>query len=138
MKYLTLVLLSAFSFCSTAQTQSLDIVGIWETQHEGTYVTITSSITGKPVEGKILFSDKTEAPIGKQVLSNFKREGERWSVNLYSIERDKDYEGYVNRKGNKLIIDVSVLFVTKTIEWTERSKDDVAHARFKASKTFSN
>ena len=126
--------MSSFSVLSFASKDSLDVVGVWETQHKGTYVTITTNALGHPVAGKILFSDKEQAPIGTQVLSNFERDGEQWSVTLYSIARDKEFEGLIHRDGETLNIEVSALFFSKTIEWTERSKADVEQARFEASR----
>lgn len=133
MKISALILLSLFSLLSFASENSLDVAGIWETQHKGTYVSIKTNALGKPVAGKVLFSDKEKVLIGTQVLSDFKKDGEQWSVTLYSIERDKEFEGLIHRAGDSLNIEVSVLFLSKTIEWTERSKADVEQARFVAS-----
>ncbi|ACA86688.1 DUF2147 domain-containing protein [Shewanella woodyi] len=133
MRYIALILMSLFSFLSFASRDALDVAGVWETQHKGTYVSITTNALGHPVTGKILFSDKERATIGTQVLSNFQKDGRKWSVTLYSIERDKDYEGQIYRKGDILNIDVSVFFISKHIEWTEKSKADVEQARFEAS-----
>ena len=133
MKISALILSLSFSLLSFASENSLDVGGIWETQHKGTYVSITTNALGKPVAGKVLFSDKEKVHIGKQVLSDFKKDGEQWSVTLYSIERDKEFEGLIHRDGDSLNIEVSVLFLSKTIEWTERSKADVEQARFEAS-----
>jgi len=133
MKYIVLVLLTSFSVLSLASENSLDVTGIWETQHKGTYVSIKTNALGKPVAGKVLFSDKEKVLIGTQVLSDFKKDGEQWSVTLYSIERDKEFEGLIHRAGDILNIEVSVLFLSKTIVWTERSKADVEQARFVAS-----
>ena len=133
MKISALILLSLFSLLSFASENSLDVAGIWETQHKGTYVSIKTNALGKPVAGKVLFSDKEKVLIGTQVLSDFKKDGEQWSVTLYSIERDKEFEGLIHRDGDILNIEVSVLFLSKTIEWTERSKADVEQARFVAS-----
>ena len=133
MKISALILSLSFSLLSFASENSLDVGGIWETQHKGTYVSITTNALGKPVAGKVLFSDKEKVRIGTQVLSDFKKDGEQWSVTLYSIERDKEFEGLIYRAGDSLNIEVSVLFLSKTIEWTERSKADVEQARFEAS-----
>jgi len=133
MKYIALILMSSFSLLSFASENSLDVAGIWETQHKGTYVSITTNALGKPLAGKILFSDKEKVRIGTQVLNDFKKDGEQWSVTLYSIARDKEFEGLIHRDGETLNIEVSALFFSKTIEWTERSKADVEQARFEAS-----
>ncbi len=72
--------------------------------------------------GKLVSSDNPQAPIGRDVLMGFvKKEGD-WQGKVYVVRRDKVLDGTIEPHLDKLLIEVSVGFFSKHVQWSIERK----------------
>jgi len=98
---------------SYAQT---DISGDWNLGEKNTIVTIEQEAG----IGKLTSSDNPKAKIGKLMAKDLKKKKGKWVGKVYSPKRKEWYDAEFTNKGNKLIVEVSVGFFSKTIEWVKK------------------
>ncbi|WKK65756.1 DUF2147 domain-containing protein [Lutimonas zeaxanthinifaciens] len=114
MKNLILIVITLCSFSVFGQTQ---LNGTWNTGEDNTKIEISESES--LITGTIKSSDNPKAQIGKVILRDLKEEGNNWKGKIFAAKKQKWYEAVITPKGNRLEIEISVGFFSKTIEWTK-------------------
>ena len=117
MKPLSILLFVLFSAFSMNAQQSIE--GIWDTGKENTKIKIKK--TNNEIEGIILSSDNTKAPIGKLMIKEVVEKNGVFKGKLFAIKKGKWVDAVFNRKGDTLNITVSFGWMSKTVKW------DLAH-----------
>lgn len=112
MKNLILFVLLCFSFSAFSQSS---LKGIWNTGEDNTKIEIYQS--NDHWVGKIKSSDNPKAKIGEVVLKDLKKDDNNWKGEIYTAKKQQWYEAIITPKGNILEIEISVGFITKTVEW---------------------
>ncbi|AZQ60789.1 DUF2147 domain-containing protein [Flammeovirga pectinis] len=112
MKNLILIMLTLCSLSAMGQSK---LNGIWNTGDENTKIEISES-NGELV-GNIKSSDNTKAKVGTPMLKDFVKEGTNWKAKIYAAKKQKWYDATVTPKGDVLKIEISVGFLSKTLEW---------------------
>ena len=113
MKHLILIILTLYSYSVFSQS---DLFGTWNTNNEDN-TTIEISESKSQITGKIKSSDNPQTEIGTIILKDFKKDGNRWKAKLYAPKRGKWYDAIISPKGQILEIEISVGFLSKTLEW---------------------
>ena len=112
MKNLILIVATLCSFSVFGQSQ---LNGNWNTGEDNTVIEITES--AGEIVGKIKSSDNTKATIGNVMLKDIKKNGTNWEGKIYAAKRQAWYDAVIIQKGNILEIEISVGFLSKTVEW---------------------
>lgn len=89
--------------------------GVWLTDTDGSKIATYQK--DNKWFGKLVASDNKEAPLGIDVLRNFTFIDGQWVGEIYSIKRDQLADAAIEPKGDKLVIEVSIAFFSKTLEW---------------------
>jgi len=111
-----------FSASISAQEQAEALIkAVWLTGTNGGKVA-TYQINGQWF-GKLVASDNKDAPLGTEILRNFIFEGGQWHGEVYSIKRDQLADATIKPSANKLVIEVSIAFFSKTLEWHNEKLD---------------
>lgn len=110
-----LLIISLFSINSFAQS---DVSGEYIIGEKNTVVKIEQY--NGIYNGKIISSDNPNAEIGKLILKELKQTKGKWKGELYSPKREKWYDAEFIKKENKLNIEISVGFFSKTVEWIKK------------------
>ncbi len=108
------LLLCVFSTITLAQEKAIT-EGVWLTGTDGGKIA-TYQKDGQWF-GKLVASSNAGAPIGINVLRNFTLEDGQWQGEVYSIKRDQLAEAIIEPSNDKLVIEVSIAFFSKTLEW---------------------
>jgi len=117
MKLITFTILALFSLLSHASdNQHLDIAGVWMTGDDNTLVEI--NISTAPFNGTVISTDNPKGKVGTVILSDLKKDNDKWLAQVFAPKRDKHFDAEIVRKGKTLHIAVDVGFFTKDIEWT--------------------
>jgi uncharacterized protein (DUF2147 family) len=111
----TVLIFSFFSFNSFAQT---NVTGNWSDGEQNTVIKIVQS--NEVYMGKIVSSDNPKAEIGKLMVKDLKKVNGEWKGKVYSPKRKEWYDAEFIPKGNKLLIEVSVGWLSKTVEWIKK------------------
>jgi len=116
---LTLIVV-LFSVSISAQDKVSDIAkslteGVWLTGTDGSKIA-TYQKDGQWF-GKLVASDNKDAPIGIDVLRNFTLKEGEWQGEVYSVKRDQLADATIEPGNDKLVIEVSIAFFSKTLEW---------------------
>jgi uncharacterized protein (DUF2147 family) len=98
-----------------------DIAGEWNTGDQNTVVKIEQD-NGIYI-GKIISSDNPEVKTGKLLVKELRQTKGTWKGKLYAPKRNEWYDADFVRKGNKLMVEISVGFFSKTIEWTKKTSN---------------
>ena len=112
MKITILIALSIFSYSLFGQS---NLIGTWNTGEDNTIIEI-SEIDRKSA-GKIKSSDNPKAKIGNVILKEVNKNGRIWEGKIYAAKRQEWYDADITQKGDVLEIEISVGFLSKTIEW---------------------
>jgi len=67
--------------------------------------------------GKLVASDNDKAPIGIDILRNFTLIDGQWQGEVYSIKRQQLADAIIEPNQDRLVIEVSIAFFSKTLEW---------------------
>ena len=125
MKKLTLVFVSLFFvplfFVSWAHGQEMT-ANTWLTGEQNTRVQ-TYQKDGKWY-GKLVSSDNPKAPIGKDVLMGFVKVEGAWQGKVFALKRNEVLNGVIEPHDHKLLIEVSVGFFSKVVQWNLDRQDD--------------
>jgi len=125
MKKLTLVFVSLFFvplfFVSWAHGQEMT-ANTWLTGEQNTRVQ-TYQKDGKWY-GKLVSSDNPKAPIGKDVLMGFVKVEGAWQGKVFALKRNEVLNGMITPHDHKLLIEVSVGFFSKVVQWNLDRQDD--------------
>jgi hypothetical protein len=113
MKNLFLVLV--FSFLGSAIFAQTDLSGTWHTGRKNTVVKMVKEDGG--YYGEIVSSDDPKAKPGGRIVKNVKWVDGTWKGNLYAAKRKEWVDAEMAVKGDVLVINVSVGFFSKTLEW---------------------
>ncbi len=89
--------------------------GIWLTGTDDSKIATYQK--GEQWFGKLVASNNEDAPLGIDVLRNFTFEDGQWRGEIYSIKRDQLADATIEPSSDKLIIEVSIAFFSKTLEW---------------------
>ena len=114
-----LILITALSIMSFSVYSQTDLTGRWNTGNHNTLVKIEQQ--NGVYTGKIVSSDNPKAEPGKIIIKNIKAQKDGWSGKLYAAKRGEWYDAEINRSTNKLIIEISVGFFSKTVEWSKHN-----------------
>ncbi len=98
--------------------------GVWLTGTDGSKIATYQK--GGKWFGKLIASNNKNAPIGIDVLRNFTLEDGQWSGEVYSIKREQLADATIKPSQAKLVIEVSIAFFSKTLEWS--SEDSLKHS----------
>ena len=96
-----------------------DITGTWNTGDQNTIIEIEQQ-DGVYI-GKIISSDNPKVKQGKVILKDVKPKKDSWTGKIYAPRRDEWYDAKISTSGNKLKLEMSVGFFSKTIEWTKHN-----------------
>ncbi len=118
MKKLALILVSLF-FVSWVHGQDMT-ENTWLTGDQNTRVQ-TYQKDGKWY-GKLVSSDNPQMPIGRDVLMGFVKTQGVWQGKVYVVRRDKILNGTIEPYFDKLLIEVSVGFYSKHVQWNVERK----------------
>ncbi|MEL6650411.1 MAG: DUF2147 domain-containing protein [Bacteroidota bacterium] len=108
-------LLSLSVLSLKAQTAPL---GVWNTGTDNAQIEIVE-VDGNYV-GTLIASDNPEAKIGKQLIKDFKPDGEGWTAKLYAPKRGEWIDASLETKDNLLLITVGSGLMSKTLKWTKQ------------------
>lgn len=109
-------MLSLFSITVFSQT---DISGKWNTGDQNTIIEIVKQ-NGVYI-GKIISSDNPKVKQGKVILKDVKPKKDSWTGQIYAPRRGEWYDTEISTSGNKMKLEMSVGFFSKTIEWTKHN-----------------
>lgn len=116
MKHLILFVFLSFSLCAFSQS---NLKGIWITSKGSTKIEIQQS--NKDWVGKIKSSDNPKVELGKVILKDLKKKGNKLYGKLYSPKKKEWYDAEITDKNDFLEFKITVGFFSKTIKW-EREK----------------
>lgn len=114
---ITGILMTIFSFTSYAQSPS-DIEGEYIVGKQNTVVKIERQ--EGVYTGKIISSDNPNVKIGKLMVKDLKGKKGKWKGKIYAPKRNEWYDAEFKNKRNKLYVEVSVGFFSKTVEWIRK------------------
>jgi len=120
MKKLTLIFVPLF-FVSWAHGQEMT-TNTWLTGEQNTRVQ-TYQKDGKWY-GKLVSSDNPQAPIGKDVLMAFVEVEGVWQGKVFAVKRNEILDGVIEPHDHKLLIEVSVGFFSKVVQWNLDRQND--------------
>lgn len=103
---------------STSVYSQSNFSGNWIVGEQNTIVKI-EQVNGVYI-GKIISSDNPKAEIGKPMVKELKQTKGVWNGKIYSPKRKEWYDAEFIQKGNKLIMEISVGYFNKTVEWTKK------------------
>lgn len=109
------LIISLFSMNVFAQS---DVSGEWIVGEKNTVIKIGQQ--NGIYSGKIISSDNPNVKIGKLMVKELKQTNGTWEGKVYSPKRKEWYDAEVTQEGNKLLIEISVGFFSKTVEWTKK------------------
>ena len=109
------LIISLFSMNSFAQS---DVSGEWIVGEQNTVVKIEQQSV--IYSGKTISSDNPKVEIGKLMVKELKQNKSKWEGKVYSPKRKEWYDAEFTPKDNKLTIEISVGFFSKTVEWTKK------------------
>lgn len=112
-------LVAILSLFSVAVFSQNEISGKWNTGDQNTIVEIGQQ-NGVYI-GKIISSDNPKVKQGKVILKDVKPKKESWTGKIYAPRRGEWYDAEISTNGNKLKLEMSVGFFSKTIEWTKHN-----------------
>jgi uncharacterized protein (DUF2147 family) len=118
MKYLVVGLLMVIASPLYSQTQS-PLLGIWDTGQENTHVEIFDE--EGMLTGKIISSDNDKVKIGLVMLKDLEEKDGYWEGKIYSLRRKDWFDAEIRPNGNKLDLEVSTGFFSKSIKWKKSS-----------------
>lgn len=114
MKKIAILLIVLFSALAIqAQTSP---VGVWNTGQANTKVEVKEA--GSQMEGTLTSSDNAEAPVGTLIIKELQEDGDTYEGKLYAIKKGEWVDATFTRQGEKLVINISVGWRKKTVEWT--------------------
>lgn len=106
---LTISLLSINSFAQPG------VVGEWIIGEQNTVVKIEQQ--NSIYSGKIISSDNPNVKTGILMVKDLKQTKGKWEGKVYSPKQKEWYDAEFTQKENKLNIEISVGFFSKTVEW---------------------
>ncbi|MEM7004778.1 MAG: DUF2147 domain-containing protein [Pseudomonadota bacterium] len=137
-----LIALSLAGFATTAHADPSDVAGFWLTQSEGAIVEIADCGDTTPC-GTVVWYDRETATahtdinnpdpalqdrpiVGMEMLSGFRRRGERWRRGtIYNAEDGKTYGSGINiRDDGNLTVKGCIGPLCQTQIWTPIAADD--------------
>ncbi len=107
--------ISLFSINSFAQS---DLSGEYIVGEKNTIVKIEQH--NSIYSGKIISSDNPKAKIGNLMVKELKHTKSAWKGKIYSPKRMEWYDAEFILKENKLNVEISVGFFSKTVEWKKK------------------
>lgn len=112
-----LILIAVFSVFGLSLYSQTDITGVWNTGDQNTLVKI------EKVEdvfiGKIVSSDNPSAKIGNTLIKDVILKKGKWTGQMFAPRKGEWYDAEFKAKENILEIEISVGFMSKTLEWTK-------------------
>lgn len=113
-KRLSLFLIFLLSSFSALAQQS--ILGRWNTGQENTVLEV-KEVQGK-IEGRIVASDHTKAPLGRLILKDVTKEnGDIVKGSLYSLRKDKWFEATFAPQSKNMEVILTLGWVTRKFNW---------------------
>ena len=116
MKYLITV---CFFFIAVTIHAQSPLAGNWDTRKEHTIIKI--SVENDTATGKI-FSSDNDLAIGKTILKDLKKQGNKWAGKLFAAKRKKWVNVELTPSKTQLDLLVSAGFTKKKIVW-RRAKE---------------
>ncbi len=92
------------------------ILGRWNTGQENTVIEV-KEVQGK-IEGRIVASDHTKAPIGRLILKDVTKEnGDIVKGSLYSLRKGKWFDATFSPKSKNMEVILTLGWVTRKFNW---------------------
>jgi hypothetical protein len=110
-----LLIVACFCLFSSASIDSSTLEGTWDIGEDNTIITIVQE-NGQWV-GKIKSSDKPKAKVGKVILKDLKKVGDKWEGTVYSAKKKDWFDVVITPKGDVLELKVSAGAFSKTKKW---------------------
>lgn len=122
----TLVLsgvISVFFSAATVAKENNTVItsAVWLTGNDGGK--IQTYLKNGQWFGKLVASDNENAPLGTEVLRNFSFKDGEWQGEVYSIKRDQLANATITPSDDKLVIEISIAFFSKTLAWHKEEVD---------------
>ena len=114
----TLLVLTISLFSMSSFTQS-ELTGQWTIGEQNTVVNLEQH--NRVYSGKIVSSDNPKVKIGTVLVKELKQTKGSWKGKVYSPKQKEWYDAEFTKKENKLNIEISVGFFSKTVEWTKHN-----------------
>lgn len=92
-----------------------DISGIWNTGEDETKIEIKR--LESEWKGRVLSSNNSDFKPNTVVLRKLTKKGELWRGQIYAPKRNEWYNVEITQKENLLSLEVSLGFLSRTIEW---------------------
>ncbi|MBT3302314.1 MAG: DUF2147 domain-containing protein [Bacteroidetes bacterium] len=108
--------INLFTINSFAQS---DLAGAWMVGGQNTIVKIEQQ--NDIYSGRIISSDNPKVKIGRLMVKDLKQTKGKWEGKVYSPKQKEWYDAEFTKKENKLNIEISVGFFSKTVEWTKHN-----------------
>ncbi|MBN2893734.1 MAG: DUF2147 domain-containing protein [Bacteroidales bacterium] len=115
----SMILVTVLSLFSITVFSQTGISGKWNTGDQNTIVEI--KLEDGVYNGKIISSDNTEVEHGKIILKEVTPKKNSWSGKIYAIRRGEWFDTEISISGNKMKLEMSVGFFSKTLEWTKHN-----------------
>lgn len=110
------LIIGLFSINGMAQS---DITGTWNTGKDNTIVKIERQ-NGVYI-GSIISSDNPKAKQGIVILKDLEPKIDSWTGKMYAPRRAEWYDVEISTSGNKMQLEMTVGFFSKSIEWTKHN-----------------
>jgi uncharacterized protein (DUF2147 family) len=115
MKVITTLFLLMFSITYSSAQQSIE--GLWETGKEESIIDI--SLSSEQLIGKIKSSNNKKAEIGKIILKELRKEGNKWVGKIYAAKRKKWYHVEIISKEDVLELKIGSGLMSKSLQWNK-------------------
>lgn len=91
------------------------ILGRWNTGQENTIIEI-KEVQCK-IEGRIVASDNSKAPIGRLIVKVVYSEDGHISGSLYSLRKGKWFDAFFSPKSKNMEVTLTVGWITRKLNW---------------------
>jgi hypothetical protein len=112
-KHLTVFLIFLLSSFSAMAQQS--ILGRWNTGQENTVIEV-KEVQGK-IEGRIVSSDHTKAPLGRLILKDVTKKDGDIKGSLYSLRKGKWFAASFAPQSKNMEVIITLGWVTRKFNW---------------------
>ena len=116
MKNLLIVTLLSILALNLSAHENLS--GTYKTGEDNTLVKIEKQ--GDVFIGKVISSDDENAKPGTLIIKDLKQKKEKWKGQIFILNRQEWHDATFKIAEDKLTITVTLLFISKSVDWTKR------------------
>ena len=110
-----ILILISFVFGFYQNINAPDIIGTWNTLDDNTKIQIEDQ-RGVLI-GRIKSSDNPKAQIGKLILKDLVKSGNKWTGKIFAVKKNGWYDVEINSNKNELNLMVQIGFVYRKLIW---------------------